>query len=375
MINCKNFYDSLVERKMDFFTGVPDSLLKDFGAYVMDNAPNDKHVIAANEGGAVALASGYHLATGKFPVVYMQNSGEGNAVNPLMSLDDKEVYSIPSLLVIGWRGEPGKKDEPQHVKQGRITTTILETMGIPYNILPDDETKAREVLDKAMEYMETERAPYALIVRKGSFEEYKLQNKKETSFELNREGALKLVTDQLDARDIIVSTTGKTSRELFEYREALNQGHEKDFLTVGSMGHSSQIALGIAIAKPDRQVYCFDGDGAIIMHMGSLTIIGSRKPKNLKHIVFNNGAHDSVGGQPTAGFDINLPEIAKACGYNQTFTAETTEEIKEKMKLLREAEGPSLLEIKVNKGARKELGRPTTTPQENKKDFMNFLSS
>ena len=218
-------------------------------------------------------------------------------------------------------------------------------------------------------------APYALVMEKGIFEEYTLRNKIETSFDLSREEAIKLIVDNLGSRDIVVTTTGKTSRELFEYREELGQDHDKDFLTVGSMGHASQIALGIALQKPDRQVYCFDGDGALIMHMGSLAIIGTQNLKNFKHVVFNNGAHDSVGGQPTVGFEIDIPEIAKACGYHEVFRAESRKEIKNKMNILKEIEGPALLEIRVNKGARKDLGRPTTTPIENKKAFMGFLSN
>jgi phosphonopyruvate decarboxylase len=377
MLNCAEFYSALTERGVDFFTGVPDSLLKDFNAYVMDNVPSDRHIISANEGGAVALASGYHLATGNVGMVYMQNSGQGNAINPLMSLADPDVYSIPMLLLIGWRGEPGapKADEPQHVKQGKITIGLLDSLGIPNAVLPDNIQDARATLEEAVTTAREQNRPYGIVVRKGTFEEYKLQNKIETDYELNREDAVKLVTGSLDSKAIVVSTTGKTSRELFEYRHELGHGHDKDFLTVGSMGHSSQIALGIALRKPDRDIYCFDGDGAVLMHMGSLAIIGSQKPANFKHIVFNNGAHDSVGGQPTVAHNIDLPAIARACGYNRVLRAETSEEIRDQMKFLKESEGPSLLEIKVNKGARKDLGRPTTTPVENKTAFMANLKS
>ncbi len=373
MINCKELYNLLTSNGIDFFTGVPDSLLKDFCAYVTDNCDSKKNIITANEGGAIALASGYHLATGKIGLVYMQNSGEGNAVNPLTSLADPEVYSIPLLMLIGWRGEPGKKDEPQHIKQGKVTLPLLETLGIPFEVLPDSLENAQKSLQKAIASIKEKNMPYALVIRKGTFEPYKSNSTVTTNFALDRENALKLVVDQLDEKDIIVSTTGKTSRELFEYRELLKQDHNKEFLTVGSMGHSSQIALGIALQKPQRQVYCFDGDGAVIMHMGSLAIIAQLKPANFKHIIFNNGVHDSVGGQPTAGFNIDIPGIAKANGYALTLKAETAEEIIQGMKSMKDAQGPVLLEIKVNKGSRKDLGRPTTTPIENKNAFMQFL--
>ena len=373
MISPKNFYELLIKKEIKFFTGVPDSLLKDFCAYIVDNTDKKNNIIAANEGGAIALAAGYHLSSRKIGLVYMQNSGQGNSINPLVSLTDSDVYSIPMLLLIGWRGEPGKEDEPQHVKQGKITLELLNTLEIPYEVIPDSIEDAKNSLDKAINYMKNNNAPFALVVKKNTFEKYNLKNKVKTSFDLNREEAMKLIVNNLDSQNIIISTTGKISRELFEYREELGQEHKTDFLTVGSMGHSSQIALGIALQKQDKQIYCFDGDGSVIMHMGSLAIIGQQAPKNFKHIIFNNGAHDSVGGQPTVGFEINLQSIAKDCGYKTTLKAESKLEVIEKINLIKSVEGPAFLEIKVNKGARKDLGRPTKSSKENKKDFMGFL--
>ncbi len=379
MINCKEIFDYLQHRGIGFYAGVPDSLLKDFCAYLTDHADKNNHVIAANEGNAIAMATGYHLATNKFGLVYMQNSGEGNAINPLISLADPEVYSIPLLLMIGWRGEPGKHDEPQHVKQGKITLNLLDTMNIPYEILPDSMDSAKATLETTLAHLKDKKSPCALVIKKDTFEPYKLQNlvaanNGDYHYSLSREEALKLVINHLKESEVVVSTTGMLSRELFEYRERLNQGHHRDFLTVGSMGHSSSIALGIALSKPDRQVYCLDGDGAALMHMGSMGIIGQKHPHNFKHLIFNNGAHDSVGGQPTAGFEVDLKEIAKACGYNLSLRAENKKELEEKMLLLKQSEGPSLLEIRVSKGNRKDLGRPTTTPIQNKDAFMTFLS-
>lgn len=374
MLRPADFYQMLRERGIDLFAGVPDSLLANFCAYVTDNAPAEEHIITANEGAAVALACGHYLATGRPGLVYMQNSGEGNAVNPLLSLADPDVYGIPLLLLIGWRGEPGVPDEPQHRKQGKVTLSLLEAMGIPYEVLPDEKEAAKASLERMLAAARDKGCPVALIVKKGLFDKYKLQKVKKTSYELDREGAIKLVIDQLGPRDVIVSTTGKTSRELFEYREALKQGHGNDFLTVGSMGHAIQIALGVALAKKDRQVYCFDGDGAVLMQMGSLPVTASLSAANLKHIVFNNGAHDSVGGQPTVGFDIDLCGIARASGYRWVESAETSSAIRESLTRLRTAEGPAFLEIRVNKGARDDLGRPTTTTVENRDDFMKFLA-
>ena len=353
MISASAFVDTLKTLHVDFFVGVPDSLLKSFCAYVTDNCGGN-HVIAANEGGAVGLAAGHYLATGKPALVYMQNSGQGNAVNPLCSLADPDVYSIPMVLLVGWRGEPGVKDEPQHVKQGKVTVSLFETLGIPTEILPDDDDSAADVTRKMVERAKAESRPVALIVRKGLFAEYKLQNNKPDIAALQREQAIEDVLKSLPDGAVVVSTTGMISREVYETRERLGHDHSRDFLTVGSMGHASMIALGIAKAQPDRKVYCLDGDGASIMQMGNMSIVGSSGCANLTHVVFNNAAHDSVGGQPTVGGVISLPIIAAACGYNQPGH-------------------PAFKMILVAKGARKDLGRPKEPPQVNKALYMKTL--
>ncbi len=372
MISPKSLFDELKKHNIDFYTGVPDSLLKNMCAFITDNLPVNQHIIAANEGGAVGLAAGYHLATGRIPVVYMQNSGLGNTVNPLMSLTDKLVYNIPVLLIIGWRGEPGVKDEPQHRKQGLVTLPLLQTMGIKHEVLVDSESLLPQQIDNAINYMKSTGEAFALVVKKGTFDTYKLHSP-DSSLQLSRERAIELVASSVTSDDVIVSTTGMISRELFEYRAAMNQGHQQDFLTVGSMGHASQIALGIALNKPERKVYCFDGDGATIMHTGNMAIIGSIAPSNYYHIVFNNGAHDSVGGQPTTGFKVNLPSVALAMGYKTVDSVDNEDDLITALNSLPSKKAPYFLEIKVKKGARADLGRPTTTPIENKKALMNFL--
>lgn len=373
MISCDTFYAALQREGIGFFAGVPDSLLKDICAYISDHSAPTSHVIAANEGSALALASGSYLATGKPGLVYLQNSGLGNLVNPLTSLTDPEVYAIPALLLIGWRGEPGVHDEPQHRKQGRIMLATLDALEIPHAVLPDTPEAAAKVLAAAVATAREKSAPFALIVRKGTFAPYKLQRKAPDVFTLKREGALQLVLDSLCDNEVIVSTTGMTSREVFEHREATQAGHAKDFLTVGCMGHASQIALGVALSKPERLVYCLDGDGAVLMHMGALAITGAAKPENFRHVVINNGAHDSVGGQPTTGLEMNLPAIATACNYRWARSTGNPAEIPALLAELRAASGPAMLEIKVSKGARPELGRPTTTTHDNKRDFMAYL--
>ncbi len=374
MLDCKQLYDALAAHDITFYAGVPDSLLKDFCAYVTDHTDPKDNVITANEGSAVALAAGYHLATGKVGVVYMQNSGFGNIVNPLTSLADEEVYAIPMLMIVGWRGEPGVKDEPQHVKMGKVMVPAVESLGLRYAVLPDDIDEARQVVATAVETMKETNAPYALLVKKGTFAKYKLQKGRTAPYPMTREQAIVQVADAL-GRDVhIVATTGMPARELFEYRAQRGQPHDTDFLTVGSMGHASQIALGIALQRPERQVVCLDGDGAVLMHMGGLASIGALGPKNYKHVVLNNGAHDSVGGQPTVAFEVDFGAIAKASGYKQTFRADTPEELADALPKFAAAEGPVLLEVRVKTGARDDLGRPTRTPRQGKEAFMARLS-
>ena len=375
MVRPEFFVNTLKEYGIDFYAGVPDSLLKNICAYITDNLPAEQNIIAANEGGAMGIAAGYHLATGKVPVVYMQNSGEGNIINPLASLTDKEVYNIPVLLVIGWRGRPGVKDEPQHVKQGKVTTGLLNVMGVNYAILPKDEVEATRQIKIAVDYMKATNECYALVIEKDTFDSYKLQNVEINNLTMTREEAIQKVAASIEDTACIVSTTGMISRELFEARTAWNQGHERDFLTVGSMGHASQIALGIALQKPERKVYCFDGDGASLMHMGNMAITASMNCKNYVHVVFNNGAHDSVGGQPTVGLKIDLCGVAKAVGYKATYSVDTMELLETVLTEVKNAEGPVLLQVCVKKGNRKDLGRPTTTPIQNKEALMDFLNS
>lgn len=373
MVNVDKMYSTLVENGVDFFTGVPDSLLKDICAYITDNTSPEKNIIAANEGNSVAIASGYYMASGKIPLVYMQNSGIGNAINPLLSLADEKVYKLPILLMIGWRGEPGIKDEPQHIKQGEVTLKLLESMNIPYVIVDLDETKALIQVYEIILSTKKMSIPHAIIIRQNIFGKYTLKNTIVNNYSISREDALKIVVDGLQKNDIVVSTTGKLSRELFEYRDSLSQSHEIDFLTVGSMGHSSSIALGIAIEKKDRRVYCFDGDGAFIMHMGSISNIGHLAPQNFRHILFNNGAHESVGGQPTLGFELDIPSIAIACGYKKVLSATTESEIMSCMLDLQDINGPTMLEIKIKIESRDNLGRPSTTPIENKNNFIEYV--
>lgn len=372
MLKPEFLYKKLQEFGIEFMLGVPDSLLKDFCSYAFDQG-ND--LIAANEGAALAIASGYHLSTGKIPMIYLQNSGFGNIINPLTSLVDQEVYSIPVLIMVGWRGQPGTHDEPQHIKQGNTQEEQLKALDIPYAVLSDQEAEAGKQIEQAVFKMERESSSYVLLVPPKTFEKYTLQNLGDTDhFTLNREEVLDQLVQKFGEEDVIVSTTGKTSRELFELREKYGQGHHRDFLTVGSMGHASQIALGIAMNKKDRDVFCIDGDGAAIMHMGSLAIIGEQQPGNFKHILINNGAHESVGGQPTAGFDIDFGMIAKGCGYKKVYRADDQQSLDDLLDDFIESEGPVLLEIITKTGSRKDLGRPTIAPVDNKKDFMKFLS-
>jgi phosphonopyruvate decarboxylase len=374
MLVPQNVYNLLKEAGFEFFTGVPDSLLKDFCAYITDHSTHHEHVIAANEGNAIALAAGHYLGKKTPAFVYMQNSGIGNAINPLLSLADREVYSFPMLLMIGWRGEPGIKDEPQHVKQGRVMMKLLDSMEIPWFIL-DAESNAEEVLGLAIASMINCKAPVGLLVRKGTFEQYKLRKVGVTDYPMCREQAIQCIVDALGEDDLVVSTTGMASRELYEYR--VEQGHslDNDFLTVGSMGHTSSIAMGLAAVQGGRRVLCLDGDGSVIMHMGSLALVGQVGTPNLVHIVINNGAHGSVGGQPTVGFDVDLVTVASACGYKNTARVSTHDDLLQFMTCKQNVEGPVFLEVCVNKNSRTDLGRPKASPVENRDAFMKRLGA
>lgn len=373
MINPGKLYERLKTNEIEMFAGVPDSLLKDFCAFITSHSSQDEHVITANEGNAVALAAGHYLGSNKPALVYMQNSGLGNIINPLTSLADREVYSIPMLLMIGWRGEPGIKDEPQHVKQGRVTTQTLEALEIPWFHLPPQEEEAIMVLDEAISKMKSTSAPVAILISKGTFQPYNLEDCPSDPKEISRECAITEVVANLTEKDFVVSTTGMASRELFEIREQNNQGHSNDFLTVGAMGHTSSIALGLAMSRTNSNIVCLDGDGSLLMHMGSLPIIGAIAPRNLTHIVINNGAHDSVGGQPTVGFSTELCNIASASGYANAYSTSSKKEIKEALHKAKTTDGLSFIEIVVEKGSRKDLGRPTTSPLENKSALMRAL--
>ena len=358
----------------DFYTGVPDSQLKSLCNYLMNTYGIDQkhHIIAANEGNCTAIAAGYHLATGKVPVVYMQNSGEGNIINPVTSLLNDQVYAIPVIFIVGWRGEPGIHDEPQHIYQGEVTVKLLEDMGIDTFVIGPDTADIE--VEKAMDKFRSNLASgkdVAFVVRKGALS-YDEKVKYTNNNTMKREEIIQHIV-KVSGEDPIVSTTGKASRELFETRVANGQDHKYDFLTVGSMGHSSSIALGVAINKPNTKVWCIDGDGAVLMHMGSMAVIGANKPKNLIHIVINNGAHETVGGMPTVAGVIDLVSIAKACGYTNAVCVESFDALDRELETAKNRAELSLIEVKCSIGAREDLGRPTTTALENKQNFMEYL--
>lgn len=358
----------------DFYTGVPDSQLKPLINYLMGTYGIDQkhHIIAANEGNCTALAAGYHLATGKVPVVYLQNSGEGNIINPVASLLNDKVYAIPMVFIIGWRGEPGLHDEPQHIYQGEVTMKLLEDMDIKAFAI-GKETTNEEVEAVMQGYREelSKGKNVAFVIRKGALEtDAKVKYKNEN--EMIREEIIHHIV-KVSGEDPIVSTTGKASRELFETRVANGQSHKYDFLTVGSMGHSSSIALGIAINKPNTKIWCVDGDGAVLMHMGAMAVLGANKPKNMVHVIINNGAHETVGGMPTVVSKIDLVALAKACGYPNAVSVDSFAALDEELEAAKERDELSLIEIKCSIGARDDLGRPTTTALENKQNFMEYL--
>ena len=360
----------------DFYTGVPDSQLKPLCNYLMDKYGIDykHHIIAANEGNCVGLAAGYYLATKQIPVVYLQNSGLGNIINPVASLLNDKVYAIPVIFIVGWRGEPNVKDEPQHIYQGAVTEQLLKDMDIEYFVITPETTdkEIEQVMVKFKENMNKGKS-VAFVVKKGALSFDKKINYK-NSYTMVREEIIKHIV-KVSGESPIISTTGKTSRELFEIREGNKESHKYDFLTVGSMGHSSSIALSIALQKKNTKVYCIDGDGAAIMHLGAMAVIGTAKPENLIHIVINNEAHESVGGLPTVANSVNISDIAKDCGYEYVATIDDYETLDKELLKCKDFKGLSFIEIKSAIGSRDNLGRPTTTPIENRDNFMQMLDS
>lgn len=360
----------------EFFTGVPDSLLKPLSSYLMNTYGIDPkhHIIAANEGNAVGLAAGYYLATQKHPVVYLQNSGEGNIINPVASLLNDKVYGIPTIFVVGYRGEPGVHDEPQHVFQGEVTIKLLEDMDIKTFVVSNDTTKEdiNNVMNEFKDLLSKGKQA-AFVVKKNALD-YDQKVKYINNYSMSREEVIKHII-KVSKEDPIISTTGKASRELFEARVANGQSHQYDFLTVGSMGHASSIALGVAINKPNKKVWCIDGDGAAIMHMGSLATIGSIKPNNLVHVLINNTAHESVGGMPTVANITNFVDIARACGYENVESVSNYDSLDNELIKAKQSNELSFIEVKCCISARENLGRPTTTSQENKDSFIFFISN
>lgn len=376
MVSAEKLTQIFLDNHIDYFTGVPDSQLKEFCNHIMQKYGLGKnHVIAANEGNAVALAAGYHLATGNIGLVYMQNSGLGNAVNPITSLTDSKVYKIPVVYLIGWRGMPGIKDEPQHKKQGEITLELLKVLEIPYFIIKKEtsEEDIQKIFQQSFSKMLKNGKSVALVVEKETISnDQKLEIKNE--YPLSREDAIQLIAQNQKEEDIIISTTGKASRELFEYRETEKSCHNRDFLTVGSMGHASMIALSIS-EHVEEKVWCIDGDGALLMHTGAAAMIGARKPENFCHVLINNGAHETVGGLPTVSYQIDWQTTMKSFGYEKVFKAENKEQLVQILENIKGQKEFVFLEIRTNTDSRKDLMRPNISPEVNKNNFMKFISS
>ncbi|MGI6393560.1 MAG: phosphonopyruvate decarboxylase [bacterium] len=372
MINPEEFISFFVRHGSDFFTGVPDSTFKELITYIENPSDKFKHFTASNECEAMGIASGYHLATGKTPVVYMQNSGFGKTVNPYTSLASHDVYSIPVVMLIGWRGEPGKKDEPQHKMMGRITKELLKVLEIESCEL--DVEKWEEQVAKALQYSEKESRPFAIILKSKMFSEPCIEKKKDESNFPLREEILKEIVKAAPADALFISTTGKTSRELFEIREQLNMPHKTDFYTVGSMGCASSIALGIATGNHGRPIFIIDGDGAALMQMGTFAALGNHgQRKNITHIIIDNQAHESTGGQRSLSSKVSFEGVAKSCGYEHAYVVSSAKEAGKVITEQRKNSELKLLVVKSKKGSRANLGRPTTTPLENKINFMRCI--
>ncbi len=378
MNNAEVLYRSLEDAGIRFAAGVPDSLLNDFCLYLSEQVMDERHVIAANEGNAVAIAAGHYLSTGGVPLVYMQNSGIGNSLNPLISLTNMETYSIPMVLLIGWRGSPGINDWAHHKKQGQVTPALLDLLEIPYRVLENNEDSIHNTIAWAAQTTKDRSSPVAVLVQKGTMNTSEKKDfLAETSpYSMSREDAIACVINSVPLNSIFVATTGRATREVYEIRNERGIGHESDFLNVGAMGHASSIALGLSKGNKDRLVVCLDGDASAIMHLGSFTTIGASGQKNLLHVVLNNGAHESVGGQPTAGYKINFTGIAKSACYHTIGKAvDTEEQLKTAVLQLTGKGGPSFIDVRIRKGIRKNIPPLRISLTDLKHQLMNRLSS
>jgi phosphonopyruvate decarboxylase len=356
MLNQERVFQTLSDQGVTFFTGVPDSYLNGFCNYALAHC-GDRNVIAANEGNAVGIAAGHYFATRELPLVYMQNSGMGNTINPLASLADKDVYAVPMLLLIGWRGQGDTEpNHPQHKLQGEITPTLLEVMHIPYAVLEDDDDRFAEIVREAADYCRTTRRPYGLIAPKGVMAASEKANDVDDSYPMSREEAIEVILDHMPADTIYAATTGRATRELFFLRERRGETKRHDYLNVGSMGHASSVALGIALERRSRPVVVLDGDAAAMMHLGALTMVSKGEVPNLLHVVLNNGAHESVGGQSSAGHLVDFTKVAEACGYATVGHAVTgREELIAAIEQLRGCGQAAFIDCRIHKGLSRKL--------------------
>lgn len=352
----KKVFGELEKNGVTFFTGVPDSYLNGFCNYALAHCGN-RNIIAANEGNAIGIAAGHYFATKEIPLVYMQNSGEGNAVNPLVSLVDRNVYAVPMILLIGWRGQgDSEPNHPQHKRQGEITTSLLDILHIPFTVLTDDNDEFVKTVEKAVRYCIETRGVYAFVAPKGVMADPDKPNNKDAVYPMSREEVIEVILNLMPEDTLYSATTGRATRELFFLREKRGESRVHDFLNVGSMGHASSVALGMALEKPDRKVVVLDGDSACMMHMGAMTMVAKLNVPNFMHVVLNNGAHESVGGQPSAGYEIDFTKIAEACGYATVGHSVTTEdELKEAVHALRDCGRAAFIDCRIHKGLSRKL--------------------
>ena len=352
MIKVQSLINLLKKNGSDFFTGIPDSVLKELSSLLVNNK---KHLIATNEGSAVSIGIGYYLSTKKIPVIYMQNSGLANALNPLISIAHKKVYSIPLILIIGWRGSPRVNDEPQHNVKGKITEQLLKLLNISYTIIRSNSDLKK--FDKQIKLAKKNKTAVACLVESGTLEKNKKLIKKKDFYSLNKELFLKVLLENLPKKTKIVSSTGYTSRELMYVRKNYKLKNGKDFYMVGGMGHTSSVALGYSLSSKNKTV-CIDGDGSLLMHLGSIKTIGTFAKKNFKYILLNNNCHDSVGGQNTYANEINFEKLSKSFGFKKFYSIKNNQKLKNNIKNFLSTSDLSFLEVKIANSKIKNLPRP-----------------
>ena len=354
MIKIDSLINVLKKNDINFFTGIPDSILIELSRF-LQNKNKRKHIRATSEGSAISIGIGHYLSTKQVPCIYMQNSGLSNALNPLISITSKKVYNIPLVLIIGWRGSPRVKDEPQHNVKGKITESILKLLNIKYTIVRSGNDLSQ--FNKIVKNAKKNNNIAACLIEQGTIKKIKKTYNKKNFYKLNKELFLKTLLETLEKNSKVISSTGYNSRELMYLRNKYKLINTKDFYMVGGMGHTASVALGYSLSTKKKTI-CIDGDGSFLMHLGSIKTAGTFANNNFKYILLNNNSHDSVGGQNTYANNIDFEKLSKSLGFKKFYKIKNNKNLKQNIKRFLKGNNLNFLEVKITNSKIKNLPRP-----------------